>query len=73
MYKAKWSASFFLAVKLITPLLVRPTAAQASSPTNDTPRAWIFRVFVALRPDPDALNEWRRILRLVNRHYLYRL
>jgi hypothetical protein len=72
LYKAKWSASFFLAVRLITPLLVRPAAAQASSPINDTLRAWIFRVFVAMRPDPDALNE-EHILRLVNRHSLYRL
>lgn len=72
MYKAKWSVSFFLAVKLITPLLVRPAAAQAGSPINGTLRAWIFRVFVAMRPDPDALNEGR-ILRFVNRHILYRL
>ncbi|HKR39813.1 MAG TPA: hypothetical protein VJU59_09045 [Paraburkholderia sp.] len=59
MYKATWSASFFLAVKLISPLFVRPAAAQASSPTNDTLRAWIFRVFVAMPSDPDALKDCR--------------
>ncbi|MCP3712913.1 hypothetical protein M3I54_39505 [Paraburkholderia sp. CNPSo 3274] len=72
MYKAEWSASFFLAVRLITPLFVRPAAAQAGSPANDTFEAWIYRVFVAMRSYPDALNEGR-ILRLVNRHSLYRL
>jgi hypothetical protein len=62
---------FVLSCRQADNAFVCSPTAQASSPINDTLRDWIFRVFVAMRPDPDALNEGR-ILRLVNRYPLYR-